>query len=125
MSERDEAIALANRVLDRPSGDPDDDLAVLARQFLRALEPRDEHGRPHCASCSCGKRAPVQGERFGNGRRIGPGTIAWREHLEAFGAYSGKYGSDQSADRIAERGGFSYGELQTFLGRDPVTWIPR
>ena len=38
MSELDEAVALANKVLDRPSGDPDDDLAVLARQFLRALE---------------------------------------------------------------------------------------
>jgi hypothetical protein len=38
-SEKDDAIALANRVLDeRPSADPDDDLAMLARQFLRALE---------------------------------------------------------------------------------------
>lgn len=32
------AIVVANRVLDRPNGDPDDDLAVLARQFLRACE---------------------------------------------------------------------------------------
>lgn len=38
MSEKDEAIALANRVLDRINADPDDDLAVLARQFLRASE---------------------------------------------------------------------------------------
>lgn len=38
MSERDEALALADRVLDRHSADPDDDLAVLARQFLRAAE---------------------------------------------------------------------------------------
>jgi hypothetical protein len=29
---------LANRVLDRVSGDPDDDFAMLARQFLRAVE---------------------------------------------------------------------------------------
>lgn len=39
MTEREQAIGLATRVLDRPSADPDDDLAVLARQLLR----RDEH----------------------------------------------------------------------------------
>jgi len=38
MSELDEAVELANKVLDRINADPDDDLAVLARQFLRALE---------------------------------------------------------------------------------------
>lgn len=38
MSEFHEAVRLANRVLDRPNGDPDDDLAVLARQFLRMVE---------------------------------------------------------------------------------------
>ena len=42
-AERDVAIALANRVLDRPGADPDDDLAVLARQFLRALERLGEY----------------------------------------------------------------------------------
>lgn len=50
MTERDEAIRLANKVLDRGNADPDDDLGVLARQFLRALDlwrpiveaPRDE-----------------------------------------------------------------------------------
>jgi hypothetical protein len=43
MTEKDEAILLANKVLDRPYGDPDDDLAVLARQFLRALERLGEY----------------------------------------------------------------------------------
>ncbi len=38
MSEHEQAIKLANKVLDRPYGDPDDDQAVLARQFLRAVE---------------------------------------------------------------------------------------
>ena len=38
MSERDDAIKLANRVLDKPSIDPDGDICVLARQFLIALE---------------------------------------------------------------------------------------
>ncbi len=36
--ERDEAVAIANRLLDEPMADPDDDLRVLARQFMRALE---------------------------------------------------------------------------------------
>lgn len=37
-TEQQEAIALANRVLDRINADPDDDLAVLARQLLRSTE---------------------------------------------------------------------------------------
>jgi hypothetical protein len=39
------AVRLANKVLDRPYGDPDDDLAVLARQFLRAVERLDPISR--------------------------------------------------------------------------------
>jgi hypothetical protein len=37
-NEIDSAIVLANRVLDGVGVDPDSDLAMLARQFLRALE---------------------------------------------------------------------------------------
>ena len=36
--EFDHAVKLAHKVLERHSGDPDDDLAVLARQFLRSVE---------------------------------------------------------------------------------------
>ncbi len=36
--EREQARAIANRILDRINADPDDDLAILARQFLRAEE---------------------------------------------------------------------------------------
>ncbi len=36
--EKQQAIALAHRVLDRVGAGPDDDLAVLARQLLRAIE---------------------------------------------------------------------------------------
>lgn len=43
--ERGEAIALANRMLDRINADPDDDLAVLSRQLLRAVEFRAEISR--------------------------------------------------------------------------------
>ena len=42
-NEMQRAIALADRVLDRPDADPDDDLAVLARQFLRAMERLGEY----------------------------------------------------------------------------------
>jgi hypothetical protein len=38
MTERDDAIALANKVLDTPNRDPDDDLSMMSRQFLRAIE---------------------------------------------------------------------------------------
>ena len=39
MSEKDDAVKLANRVLDKPYIDPDGDICLLARQFLRAIEP--------------------------------------------------------------------------------------
>lgn len=39
MSEATWAVILANRVLDRVNADPDDDLAILARQLLRLNEP--------------------------------------------------------------------------------------
>lgn len=41
MSEREEAIRLANRVLDKPHIDPDGDVCMLARQFLREIERRE------------------------------------------------------------------------------------
>jgi hypothetical protein len=38
MDEAQETRVLANRILDRPYADPDDDLAMLSRQLLRADE---------------------------------------------------------------------------------------
>ena len=38
MTEKEQAVLIANKVLDRVSADPDDDLAILARNFLRARE---------------------------------------------------------------------------------------
>lgn len=38
MSERDDAIRLANTILDEPHLDPDGDVCLLARQFLREIE---------------------------------------------------------------------------------------
>lgn len=88
---------------------------------------------PHCETCICGKRAPVQksaegGTRNGNGvwaPARGPGSISWEEHLLAWSAYALRYGTQQSAERIAERGGFSYWELVDQLGYEPKTWTPR
>ena len=41
MSETAHAIQLANKVLDNTALDPDGDLSVLARQFLRLYEERE------------------------------------------------------------------------------------
>jgi hypothetical protein len=80
----------------------------------------------HCATCTCGKRAPVQSspkrERGAPGH--GPGTVAWAEHLLAWGGYAKENGCRQTAERMAERGGFSYYELTLYLGREPSTWRP-
>ena len=39
MAEREDALKLADRILDEPGEDPDSDISILARQFLRANEP--------------------------------------------------------------------------------------
>lgn len=83
---------------------------------------------PHCSTCVCGRRAPVQRSRNGGTRHgvtYGPhpeGTISWAEHEQAWAVYGAQY--RQSAERIAERGGFGYGELVEFLKREPTTWVP-
>jgi hypothetical protein len=72
----------------------------------------------HCATCVCGRRAPVQRSRNFDKPA---GSIAWWEHEKAWE----KYGYSQSAERIAERGGFSYGELVQYLDHEPTTWSIR
>jgi hypothetical protein len=43
MTELEETILLANKIFDRPGGaDPDDDLAMLSRQFLRSQEMENQ-----------------------------------------------------------------------------------
>lgn len=53
------------------------------------------------------RRAPVQGYH-GN-------TIPWEVHGLAWEAYAKEYGRKQSAERIAERGGFGTCEMDTLL----------
>ena len=53
MTEHEETIALANKILERPNADPDDDLAMLSRQFLRALEEIERY-KAWVADCQSG-----------------------------------------------------------------------
>lgn len=73
------------------------------------------------------RRVPVQGSlcRCANPRHKHdkpPGTIAWSEHAKAWEVYAARFGKGQSAERIAQRGGFAHGELRMFLGRDAETF---
>jgi hypothetical protein len=53
-----------------------------------------------------------------------PGTIEWSEHVEIWERYAAQYGDGQSAERVAERGGFGYWEATKLLGHEPRTWRP-
>lgn len=52
------------------------------------------------------------------------GTITWEEHLECYAAYAKKFGTDQSAERLAERQGFGWEEFTLLVGHEPRTWLP-
>ena len=79
-----------------------------------------------CPSCTCGRRAPVQGSHAipRGARGHGPGSVAWAEHCLAWSTYAQQYGRGQTAERMAERGGFGYYELTLYLGHEPETWAP-
>lgn len=66
MSEREDARVLANKLLDEPLADPDDDLRTLARQFLRADEQADSFytllRQTHSVEAIIGLLTPVDGE---------------------------------------------------------------
>jgi len=69
--------------------------------------------------------APVQAE-WNKSRLVKPaGMVAWAEHVKAWEVYAARFGRNQSAERIAERGGFGFTELTEFLGHEPTTWRPR
>jgi hypothetical protein len=70
-----DAVVLANLVLDRHSADPDDDLAILARQFLRSIE-RNEKIKSFLLIVACDGANRVYLER--NAREL----IAWLDSLE-------------------------------------------
>lgn len=64
------------------------------------------------------RTAPVQGFSAG---------IPWSLHLRAWDGYSAKWGRGQTAERLAERGGFHTGELDEFVPgwRQEVSEIAR
>lgn len=85
----------------------------------------------HCATCTCDKRAPVQGDRdahyspaspYYNPKSHPQGSVTWEEHLEAYVKYATRYGNNQSPERLAKRGGFGYAEITELLGHEPTTW---
>ena len=90
---------------------------------IRAIEPKKgETSEEEC-------RAPVQGEvcllpSFPRRSSLPAGTVAWSEHMKAWATYNDWFHSGQSAERMAERGGFGFIELCAFLGRPPETWKP-
>lgn len=55
---------------------------------------------------------PIQSER---GAKPHPTRIPWSIAELAYSVYSGKYGRDQSLERLASRGGFGPGEMDTFV----------
>ena len=93
------------------------DAQVDLLEKVRALLPKPEEKV---------RRAPVQGSRRIPRGQPGhlPGTISWAEHVEAWEDYAKRCGRDQSAERIAERGGFGHSELVNHLGHLPTTWEP-
>ena|SRR5688572_24028212 len=63
------------------------------------------------------KQAPVQGQP---GRRDGSFTVDWDIHVRAWQVYAALGHGDQSAQRIAERGGFGALEMIVMLAeRNP------
>ena len=97
-----------------------DDLTRMLRDHVEKGDPRDvanfcmmlhQRGESIAARQPVGekpeRRAPVQGY---HGE-----TIPWRVHGLAWEAYAKKYGKQQSAERIAERGGFGCEEMDMFV----------
>lgn len=68
------------------------------------------------------RRAPVQADGpYKDGREAKRrGSVTWAEHLEAAKDYNLRH--SQSAEQLAERGGFGYWEMTKHLGHEPMTW---
>lgn len=62
--------------------------------------------------------APLQTRDEATGRAMRR-IIPWSLHLQAYEVYSHLFGADQSARRMADRGGFSECELIAFLSAHP------
>lgn len=73
-----------------------------------------------------GKTFPIQTSRLD--KNPSPTTrIPWSIAERAYASYAARYGHDQSLERLAERGGFSTGEMDMFAPgwREEVSEIAR
>lgn len=61
------------------------------------------------------QKAPVQGAAH----------IPWSVHVRAWNAYAAKYSKDQSAERIAERGGFDVADYIPRLGAELLELVQK
>lgn len=68
----------------------------------------------------------------GTGRRDGSssldapdGYVSWHEHYNAWTAYRRLGFGTKSAEEVANAGGFTFAELNDYLGHPPKTWVPR
>ena len=101
--------------------------------YVRAIVEWEKHepgallAKAHAELAAGAKRAPVQGDRLIPKGQPGhdAGSISWAEHMLAWQDYARRYGQGQSAERLAERGGFGYAELCSHLRRAPATWKAR
>ncbi len=67
------------------------------------------------------RRFPIQAEDVGRVHPRRPaGSVPWSVGVAAWERYAARYGRGQSAERIAERGGFGFGEMHLFLG---PSWV--
>lgn len=57
------------------------------------------------------KTFPLMASRGDENTKPGPFRIPWSVAEIAYGAYAAKYGREQSLERLAERGGFYWGEM--------------
>lgn len=94
---------------DAPLGRTVCEIRIDRSDDVRGARPPAWAKWPDCKACSDG-RALVQGDKYE--RR--DGTVPWATHLAAWQNYDeGHFGQD--AERIDERGGFGYRELQCAL----------
>ena len=93
----------------------DSEAANALEQAHAELAALPAHGRH--------RMFPIQSA---HGAKPHPTSIPWAIADLAYSVYSARYGKDQSLERMAERGGFSPGEMDDFLPdwRERVAALP-
>lgn len=110
---------LSAKYLETVGDDSDafDNLTAARAALLAAWEAEVQAARGN-------RMFPIQSER---GAQPHPTQIPWSVADRAYSVYRAKYGSEQSLERLAERGGFGPGEMDIFLPgwREEVSEINR